>query len=463
MQTNINSKNEVEYVLELQASADDLAEEFNKALREQRKRNTMRGFRPGKVPLSLIKKMHGRAIGEAVAADFVQKVYREQVLDTDEYDVLGQPTISSFEYEFEGDLRANGEFGVRPEFETAELSGQRISRLAHTVTDEEVEKEITSLLEKEADLVPHDGPVEDGLYVVVDMQRVDKESGSPIEGESHQNQAFLLSDPAVMPEMKEALIGKQVDEVARVKMAYTHGEGDDAHEHTDLFDVTVREIKRRELPELDSEFIKSVTKDRIENEAALRSEIRAHLEEAWKRRSKEMFEQEIVERVIDSNPIPVPSSVADMYLDSFVKELEERFKGKPPANFDEEGYRAYRQNDAERQARWMFVRDDIIKKNDFEVTDDERRAHLAALAGDDPSVDVDMLLQYYKVGQGLLEQLDQRLINDKVFGLLEEQFEIEEKDLEAYEEELKERRAEADRLAMASAADEVRETDPADA
>jgi len=443
MQTSIKTQNEVEFSLELNATADDLAVELKKALKEQRRRTTMHGFRPGKVPLSLVKKMHGQAIGEAVAADFIQKVYQEQVLDVGKYEVLGQPVISTFEYNFEGDLHSVLEFGVRPDFEPADLSGEKISQLVHSVSDDDVQREIDKLLEQEADLVPIDEPADDAAFVVVDMQSVDIATGTLIVGAKRENEAFLLSDPEVMPEIKSALVGKRVDDTVRVTLTHAHGEDEETHEHKDVFELTVKEVKRRELPELDEEFIKSVTKDRIEDEDTLRTEIRDHLIDGWAQRSKEALEQEIVERVIDRNPIPVPSSVANMYLDSFVKELEKRFNDKLPANFDEANYREYRRNDAVRQARWMFVRDHLIKAEELEITDDDRRSHLESMAGDNPALDVDMLMQYYQVSQGLMDQLDQRLLNDKVFALLEPKFEIEEKDLDAYEAEMEARHSAA--------------------
>jgi len=114
MQTTVNKISDVEYELEIKATAEDLSADLDKAIRSQRGSTTMKGFRPGHVPLSLVKRVHGKALAYGVAENAVQKTYETKVLKAEEYEVLGQPTITDLDYEYEGDLRAVVRFGVRP-------------------------------------------------------------------------------------------------------------------------------------------------------------------------------------------------------------------------------------------------------------------------------------------------------------------------------------------------------------
>ncbi len=139
MQTTIKQVGPVEYELDITATAEDLAPEFKKALRAQRTRTHLKGFRPGKVPLSLVKKMYGKTLAYGIADKSVQETYEDVVLNSDEHDVLGQPKITELEYEMDGDLHAVIHFGVRPEIVLQDLAGETVDTLVYEVTDEEVE------------------------------------------------------------------------------------------------------------------------------------------------------------------------------------------------------------------------------------------------------------------------------------------------------------------------------------
>ncbi len=448
MQTEIKQISDVEYEFDVTIPAEELAEELNKALRAQRSRATMRGFRPGKVPLSLVKKLHGQEIGETLAAERVQKVYESEVLEKGAYEVLGQPVLTRLDYELEGDLHAAVRFGVRPTFELEDLSGEQVTRLVHEVTDEEVEREIERLLEKEADLVPVDEPAGPEDYVEVEMQTIDEASGTPIIGQKTER-AFFLNDEETPEALRKPLVGKKAGETVRVTLAHDHDHGDagsGAPHHTHTYDVTIREVKRREMPELDDEFVKELTEGRIERVEDLRADIRKHLEEMWEKRGRELMEGEMVERLVERHPIPVPESVVGMYLESFVDELKQYVGGEIPEGFDLSGYLQSRKPDAVRQARWMFIRDKLIEQEGLAVTDEDRMAHFEEMAAE-AEFSADDLRQYYQVNRTLMDQLDQRLLNEKVFKALEAKFEVVEKDLETYEAEMKAREEEAQRLA----------------
>ncbi|WP_457652417.1 trigger factor [Rhodocaloribacter sp.] len=455
MQTEIKQISDVEYEFDVTIPAEELAEELNKALRAQRRRTTMHGFRPGKVPLSLVKKLHGQEIGEALAAERVQKAYESEVLEKGAYEVLGQPVLTRLDYELDGDLHAVVRFGVRPTFELEDMSGEPLSRLVHEVTEEEVEEEIERLLENEADLVPVEEPAGPEDYVEVEMQTIDAATGTPIIGEKTEL-SFFLDDEETPEALRKPLVGKKAGETVRVTLAHDHDHGDagaGAVHHTHTYDVTIREVKRREMPELDDAFVTEFTKGRLESVAALREDIRKHLEEMWEERSRELMEGEMVERLVERHPIPVPESVVGMYLESYAEDLEQFFKGEIPERFDLAGYLRSRAPDAIRQARWMFIRDKLIEQEGLEVTDEDRMARFEEMAAGE-EFSADDLRKYYQVNRVLMDQLDQRLINEKVFKALEAKFDIVEKDLEAYEAEIKARKAEEEALRIAEEAEQ---------
>ena len=192
METSITQLSPVEYELDIRANRDALEERIDRALRKIRPSIQMKGFRPGKVPIGMVKRLHGQAVAYEVVDQLIQETYKAEVLDSPEHDVLGQPTIKELEYEPDGDLRALVQFGVRPDVALADLSGEKITRLTHEVTDEEVGREIENLRARAASFDTHDEPAGEDDFVVVDLQQLDMETGTPLVGSKQEGVAFYL-------------------------------------------------------------------------------------------------------------------------------------------------------------------------------------------------------------------------------------------------------------------------------
>ena len=154
MQTHINRISDVTCDLEIEAAAEELASDFKAALQRQRTRTEMKGFRPGKVPVGLVKRIHGEEIAYMLAHEKVQEAFRKEVIESKQYDVVGRPVLTTLDYEMDGDLRAVIRFGVRPEITLKDLSGEKIPRLKRDVTDEDVAEHLERIRRSRATLVP---------------------------------------------------------------------------------------------------------------------------------------------------------------------------------------------------------------------------------------------------------------------------------------------------------------------
>lgn len=498
MQIQINPLSAVDYELEIDATPADLAVDFNKALRDLRAKTTLRGFRPGKVPLTILKKRYGKALAYDVASKFVQDVYETEVLDEGTHDVLGQPKITELDLEVDGPLHAVIRFGVRPSIELKDLSKEQVTKLVHPVSDEDVEEEIKRLQQKFADLVPLDEEAageED--YVVVDMELLDDETGESVEGTKEEDLAFFLNDPRIKDELKEALVGTKEGDVLTVDIIHegehhdheediedleivdteetevedvtldaeaatleaeegtTDAEADGAaeaeaeageeahaHTHTHPYQVTVKEVKRQELPEMDEEFFSDATEGVLEeaDEEAFRAHLRKSLSDSWSERSQNYLQNKLMERMKELHPLPIPESVVEFYLDAYIEDVKRRNEGNLPEGFDEENFRKQNEDDAKDQAHWMLLRDHMVKEFELEVDEDERLGFFGDMTSEESSVTAEQMLETY-TKLDLLDSLDRQIIDKKLFALLEEKFEIVEKDREALEKEMEERRA----------------------
>lgn len=431
METEIKQINDVEYELEITASADELADDLKAALRRQRNQTVLKGFRPGKVPLGLVKKMHGRALAFGIAEQKVQETFRSEVVEKDEYDVIGLPQLTTLDYDIDDDLRAVVRFGVRPEVDLKDLSEEKVSRLKREVVEEDIEKQLERIRRDNAEIVPApDEPIEENFHVVVDLQQIDEASNTPIIGEREENVEFFVDDERLHEELRDELLGKKEGDVFRVDLP--HGSGD--HVHTHRYEVTVKEVKRRELPDLDDAFVGEYTKDRLTTVDELREEIRQNLENAWKEQIRELLESKMVERMLELHPIAVPASAVEMYLDSFLSDVKQRNEGKLPPNFDEEAFREANRGEAEKQARWMLIRDALIRQDNLEVSDEDLDDYFEKAASGSSEISAEMLRRYYQTAN-MMDGVKQQILSRKVFDRLEEMFEIEDKELDELQEE----------------------------
>jgi trigger factor len=195
MDTTLSKASPVEYELDLHATADELGPKLTEALKAQRKNMDVQGFRKGKVPLGLVKKMHGEAIGYRVAEQFVQDAFEETVEASDDLEPLGQPTLVDLDYELDADLTATLRFGVRPTVELEDLSSVELSMLAPEITDEDVDEEVERLRTEEADLLPlEDEPARETDFVNIDLQRIDPQTDTPIIGDKDEDLTFFLAE-----------------------------------------------------------------------------------------------------------------------------------------------------------------------------------------------------------------------------------------------------------------------------
>ena len=439
MHAEIKQVGPADYELELTETADALRPKMDAALKTYKNRVQMRGFRPGKAPAQMVRKLYGREIAAEIAEKEVQYAFEEEVLDNPAYDVIGRPALTALDYDGEGDLKATVRFGVRPQVELQDLSTITLSRLVHDVTDAEIDEEVERLRQRSATTEPApEEPIGDTHAATLDLQQLDGATQTPLIGQKEEDVKVRMDDENLKDELRAALLGKKQGD--QFDVALPHGEGDHAHTHP--YRVTVKEVQRRTVAEAADEWAKTVTDGQIETLDALRADIRAELEKSWQQRRRDYFETQIVQKLSDAHPVPVAQSALDLYLESFVERLRNRYaeEGRElPATFDLEGFRQAMRPEAERQARWMLLRDRIIEQEGIAVTDEDYEAYFAEAAGS--GLDPQLLRRYYEQMKGMMDQLEQRLLSEKLFSALEGRFSYEDKTMEEVEAELDAQRA----------------------
>ena len=444
MQTTIHERSPVEYIFEIEAEAEELAPRIDEALKAQRAQTDMKGFRQGKVPLSMVKKMFGKRIGFEVAEKFVQEAFQKEIMQNDDYELMGQAQLVDIDFEVDGPLHAEISFGVRPEVTLEDLEGEQVDKLVYDISDEDIEQEVTQLRTRHAELAPFqdDEVISEEDYVQVDLQRIDENSGTPIVGDKEEDVSFFLDDERLRDELRTELLGRKSGDTFRAELPHMHGDHDHGpgHDHGDghthLYEVTIKEAKHRELPELDDAFIGEATEHQVSSEDELRDLIRKELDRQWRERAQNFTRGRIMKRMLDLHPVAVPEAAVESFLDAFVNDVRRRNEDELPDDFDEQAFRATNREEAEQQARWMLIRDQFVENEGLTLSDEDMDAFYEQRAEEmEEEVTAEQLRNIYQQMGNLKGQIEQQILSDKVFSRLEERLDMVEKDVETLEKE----------------------------
>jgi trigger factor len=427
MNVTVNERTPVDFELEIRATSGELEPRLEEALRAQRKKMNLKGFRPGKVPLQIVRKMHGTALAAQVAEEVISEIWRDEVAEDPARDVVGQPVLTTLDFDYGEDLHAVLRFSVRPEFELADTSGTEVRRLVRPVTDEDLEEEIERRLRRAAKVTETETAADEQSIAVIDIQEVDKESDTPIIGRRDEGQEVDLTDERLRDELRQAIIGKTAGESFKVDLPHQHGEdeGHDHDDHVDRYLVTVKTVRHRMLPELDEAFIKEQTAGNKETVEEFRDMVRAELEDASRRLGEDFLREEIVGKMLAAHDIPVPEALTESVLDDMEQDLARRVGGELPDEFDRAGFREARHEAAENQARWILIQDRAMREANVELTEEDFEAEFDRLAQNGPGTK-DMVKQFVAAQPQLMQGIRQRLITERLFGELAGRFTVVE-------------------------------------
>ncbi len=449
MPTELRALNDVDYVLDVTIPAEELQPQIAEALKRQRAQMNLKGFRPGKVPMNVVRKMVGPQVSVEVAEQAIGEAYRTAVAENDEVEPIGQPRLTDLDFDVsdpEAGLTATVQFGVKPEISLADLSGVPVTRVVRAFTDEDVDAD----LQRRRDLAAEEEDAPEGTAIstehvaMVDIQPVD-ESGEAT-GAKQNAARIVMANPDLRPEMVEALTGLAIGDETTVELPHLHeaDEETDHEDHVDRYKMTVVDVLERVVPEVDADFIKSQTKGESDSLDDLKAQIREDLERSWTQRANQALEQKMVEQFVlgHRESVQVPETLAEAALDTMLQDVRQQQGGDLPPTFDVEAWREQNRQQAQDQVRWLLVKDQLIEEEGLEVSNEDFEAEFEKLAGD--GADAELVKQYFTAQPQLMEQMGDQLLNQRVFGALEGRFSVVEKTADEIREEAEARRAEVE-------------------
>jgi trigger factor len=400
----------VERLLQISVPVETVRDAEDKAARRYASRVRLPGFRPGKAPPAMIKKKFADAIRQETLESLVQEAYKE-VLEREKLKLASQPHVHDVKFGENEPLTFELHFEVRPEIELARTQGFRVQRTERHVTDEQVREQIDQVREQKATWAPVDDRPAPGDMVTVVLATAD-DSGTIPEGKQYP---LVLGAGQAIPGIEELIMEARPGQTVERPVKWPEDFPDESQRSkTKTVRVTLQDVKRKTLPELDDTFAREVGDfDSID---ALRKAVRDDLESNATRETESEVRQRLLDDIIGANQFEVPPSWVSQLVDAYANayQIPETEKERFTTEF---------RPMAERQVRRDLVIDTVAERESLTATEaelDDRIAETASKRGADPG---QLYASLQKAGR--LKELERSITEDKVFKWLLERNTVE--------------------------------------
>jgi len=403
----------VDKEITIKADRSDLDPKFNEAYKKYKKQIQMPGFRPGNVPVGLIKKRFGKEIELEEINTYVQEIYENEIVP--EHEPVGETQMKDLSWE-DDKLQVVFKIGAKPSFELADLESITVDKMVHDVTDEEVDEEIERTLEREGNWVEVDGEITEECRVTVDAVTLD-EDGNPVEGETDEGQKLDLRDDSTA-DFRDHLIGKEKGDVVDV----TIGEDSDA----DNFQLHVKLVEKMEKAKLTDELAKKQSNGEAKNIDEFKSFIKSRMQQYYDQSADDMFRQDAVAALAKAHDFDIPEVMVNQIQESYVEYAKQQTGGQLPPNFNEGEYKENLKGQAAREGKWVFISEKLQEKfDDIEITPEDIDEFIG-MESARHGVPVDQMKSYYAQNPKQLESLRTSIRENKVFEKLNDAVTINE-------------------------------------
>ncbi len=413
MNISVKEITSVDKEVTLKANREELQPKFDKALKNYQGRINLPGFRPGKVPMSMVKKRFGNDIEIEEINKYIQEVFEKDIVE--EHNPVGETQMIDFQWEND-ELEVVFKIGAKPEVELADLKKIKVNKMVHDVDDKEVQEEIERTLERQSNWEDVDAKVTKDHRVIVDVESLN-------HGDVDEDQTLDLRDEGTKDFLK-ALKGKKAGDV--VEMSIPHGD------HEDELKITLKKVQKPLKVKLDEEFIKKNSNGEASNEDEFKSFIKSRMQQYYDQTADDMFNNEVVSALVDAHSFEVPDAFVEQVKSSYVNQLKQQYGGNLPENFDEDSYKAEMTDQAKREAMWYFISQKLQETfEDIEIKPEDIDEFISIEAARYGAT-VDQLKGYYAQNPNMLESLRSSIRENKVLDKLQDEVKITELDKDAY-------------------------------
>jgi trigger factor len=417
MKSVIEDITSVKKKLTIELAPDEVTRELDKALADVGKKAKIPGFRPGKAPKNIVERHYGDEVKNEVVHRLVTESYLKAIQEHN-LNPVDMPEIDNVSALAKGSpLTFMATVEVRPNIELGTYDGIEVKESAVSVTDEEVSETINRLREMYAQLEVVEGrPLEKNDTAIIDFEGF--REGKTIEGAKATDYMLSLGSNSLIPGFEDQLVGMNRGETREIKVTFPADYSNkDLAEKDATFTVTLKEIKKKVLPELNDEFAKDIGNNA--SVAELTEGIKKDIEYRKTNDQASAQREELLAKVVDAHTFDIPPGMVDRELQSMARSHATRLarQGVDVKTFDFAKFSEENRPLAEKRVKGILLLDVIAEKEKIDVTDQEVTSAISVMARSSGQT-VDAVKKYYESLDGGLENLRSSLMREKTLSLL---------------------------------------------
>ncbi|HHB11776.1 MAG TPA: trigger factor [Chromatiales bacterium] len=413
MQVSVEEISEVERRMTVEVPAEQVTAEVESRLRELRGRVRLNGFRPGKVPLKVVRQRFGQSVLQEVAGELLQSSFQEAVAQ-EKLQPAGAPRIEPVQPKMGEALSYTATFEVYPDIALAELSDLTIREPQVEITEADVDAMIDKLREQHKRWEPVERPAQQGDQVVIDFEgSID---GEPFEGGKAEDYTVQLGEGRMIAGFEAQLEGARPGEERTIEVTFPEDyprkqlAGKQAS-----FRVKVKEVREPRLPEVDEEFARQfgIESGSVEE---LRADVRKNMERELKQAVRARIKQQVMDALLARHQFPIPQSL----IDEEVRQLKAQSAANMPQGVDvtqlpDEPF----VEDARRRVALGLIIGRILREQDIQLDQARVEAALDELAAtyEDP----EMVKNYFRSNREQMAGIEAMVLEDQVVDWVREQ------------------------------------------
>ncbi|KPJ67894.1 MAG: hypothetical protein AMJ43_02815 [Coxiella sp. DG_40] len=419
MEVVVENVSELERRIKVSIPAQDIDDKTIKKLEELKSKVKLAGFRPGKVPFSVIRQRFGNSTRQEVISDVIENSYFE-ILKEKNLKPAGPPHIEPSESKFGEPLNYTIKLEVLPEFTLAEMKEVKVERLVSKVTEQDIENMLQKLLKQFAEWNKVDRAAQIGDQLVIDFEG--KIKGHTFKGNSGRDFKFELGSGTMLKGFEESLIGNKAGDIVKFKIKFPKDYTDTnvAGKKVD-FEVKIHKISEAKLPKLDKDFFKKVgIKDGGEQE--LRAKLRENMEKQLDFTLNALFKNKLINKLLELNPIEVPNVLVNSEVHRLRNQAKQRFGENSPLLTEKEFEKTARKNVA-----IGLILNKIIETQQIKVDSERVKARIESFASGYKNPN-EVIKEYYQNKQ-YLREIESLVLEEQVIEKIQSQVEIVEKNI----------------------------------
>ncbi|MGE5491132.1 MAG: trigger factor [Actinomycetota bacterium] len=320
MEATSAKPNDLERRIDLSIAIADVEKDVDQRLQRMGRNIKMSGFRPGKVPFNIVKQQYGDQARHEVLSEALDRAFGEAVT-AQNLRVAGYPRIEPKTSESSTHLEFSAIFEVYPEFTPGDLSSAEIERPTLEVGAAEIDQTLDILRKQRVSYEDTDRAAAKEDRVVIDF--LGKKDGEPFQGGQANDYPFVLGQGMMLPEFEKAVEGLKAGESKTFDMTFPEDYfAKDMAGQTVQFEITVKQVQAAKLPEVDSEFAKSMG-IADGDVAKMREEIEGNLKREVKRRIEARLKDQVMEALLAANPITIPNALVEMEVQRLMQQARQ--------------------------------------------------------------------------------------------------------------------------------------------